>query len=192
MAAWLTDALAGADLHVVVAPFEDTDLREASFDLAVAGTSFHWVRPGSGLPKLRRVLRSDAWLALWWTLFEDPSAPDDFDRAVVSLLGASPSGAEPGRHPFQLDERARLGELRRAGFVDATSEILRSQHRLDADQAVALYSTMAIVLRRPAHERTRLLHALRTMVADQFGGDVVRTYVTALYTARNPTPGGRT
>jgi SAM-dependent methyltransferase len=186
MAAWLMDSLPGEDVHVVVAPLEDAELPDASFDLAVAATSFHWVRPGSGLPKLRRVLRPDAWLALWWTLFEDPSDPDEFDRQVVGLLGASPGGVEPGRPPFQVDERARLAELRGAGFVDTKSEILRSHHRLDADDAVALYSTMAIVLRRPEPERAKLLDALRSVVADRFGGEVTRTYVTALYTARNP------
>lgn len=191
IASWLADRLTSPDLQVIVAPFEDAGLPTASFDLAVAATSFHWVQPDPGLVELRRVLRPGAWLALWWILFEDPSDPDEVDREVERLLGASPSGAAPGRRPFQLDELARLGELRRAGFVDATSEVLRSQHRMDAAQTVALYSTMAIVLRRSDDEQTRLLDALGELVADRFGGSVTRTFVTALYTARNPSPGAR-
>ena len=127
---------------------------------------------------------------MWWMLFEDLSAPDEFDRAVRALLGASPSGAEPGRPPFQLDERARLGELRHAGFVQATSETLRSQQRLDPAQVVALYATMAILLRRPEDQQARLLDTLEGIVANQFGGEVTRTFVTALYTARNPSASG--
>jgi SAM-dependent methyltransferase len=190
MAAWLVDALPHQDIQVIVAPLEEADVARSSYDLAVAATSFHWVQPAPGLQKLRRALRPGGWLAIWWMLFEDPAAPDEFDGVAQALLGASPSGGEPGRPPFQLDERARLGELRQAGFVQATSEILRSQHRLSAAQVAALYSTMAILLRRPYDHQVKLLDALEGLVANQFQGEVTRTFVTALYTARAPSATG--
>ena len=65
IASWLADRLTSPDLQVIVAPFEDAGLPTASFDLAVAATSFHWVQPDPGLVELRRVLRPGAWLALW-------------------------------------------------------------------------------------------------------------------------------
>ena len=63
IASWLADRLTSPDLQVIVAPFEDAGLPTASFDLAVAATSFHWVQPDPGLVELRRVLRPGAWLA---------------------------------------------------------------------------------------------------------------------------------
>jgi SAM-dependent methyltransferase len=190
MAAWLVDSLPRRDVQVIVAPLEDADVAPSGFDVAVAATSFHWVHPASGLHKLRRALRPGSWLAIWWMLFEDPSAPDEFDGAAQAVLGGSPSASEPGRPPFQLDEPARLDELRRAGFVQATSDILRSRHQLNPAQIVALYSTMAILLRRPHDEQVKLLDALEGLVANQFEGEVTRTFVTALYTARAPSASG--
>jgi SAM-dependent methyltransferase len=187
MAAYLQQTVDQDSMGVVIAPFEDAHLAENAFDLAVAATSFHWIDQRAGTEKLRRVLRPGGCLAIWWMLFEDPTRPDDFTQAAETLLGGSPSSLlEPGRPPFQLDEIARRSDLQRAGFVDVESELIHSEADMDASQVRALYATMAIILRRPASERIRVLDALEALVREKYGGRVERFFVTALYTARNP------
>jgi SAM-dependent methyltransferase len=188
MAAYLYGAAgcAGA-LEILVAPFETADLPDHAVDLAVAATSFHWVDRNTGMDKLRRVVRPGGWVAMWWMLFEDPTRPDDFTAAAQRVLGASPSSImDPGRPQFQIDEAARRSELQQAGFVDVASELIASQAQFDAARVRALYASMAIVLRRPPDEQTRVLDTLEALVADEFAGTVERHFLTALYTARNP------
>ncbi len=76
LAAFLREAFAdvGPAFDVLEAPFEEADVEDAAFDLAVAATSFHWVDQETGLAKLGRVIRPGGSVALWWTLYQDPTA----------------------------------------------------------------------------------------------------------------------
>jgi SAM-dependent methyltransferase len=186
LAAFLLRTLPDADLEVEAASFEDARLPDGAFDLAVAATSFHWVDPSVGPQKLRRVLRPGGWLAIWWMLFEDPSAFDDFDRAIQTVLGPSQSIVDSGPTSLQIETDARCATLRQAGFVGVRSEILRSVHTFDSTTIHALYATMAIVLRRPEPEQARVLDALQALVERDFDNLVTRTFVTTLYTAQAP------
>lgn len=187
MAAYLQQTVDHNGLGVVIAPFEDAHLAENAFDLAVAATSIHWVDQRVGTEKLRRVVRPGGWVSIWWMLFEDPTRPDEFTKEAAILLGGSASSIlEPDRAPFQLDEIARRADLQRAGFVDIDSELIHSEVDMDAARVRALYATMAIILRRPAREQTRVLDALEELVREEYRGRVKRSFVTALYTARNP------
>jgi hypothetical protein len=167
------------------APFEEADLDAEAFDLAIAATSFHWIRPDSGAQKLHRALKRHGWTAIWWMLFEDPWAHDDFDRAVGDLLGKAPvPGYQPGGVPFQVDQAARRADLEAVGFVDVTAEVITSNHDLSAAQLRDLYASTAIILRRPPDEQVKALDELERMVIQRFGGSVQRSFTTALYTGR--------
>lgn len=183
----LAEYLMAACPHVGVvgAPFEDALIPEATYDLAVAATSFHWVEQELGLAKLGRALKTGGWVALWWTVSRDPGHPDSFAEAVEQILGPATRGTfdESGRPPFQLDEEHRKRDLAAwAGLVDVQSELFHWPCLLSPAQARALYASMATVLRRPLDEQVRLLDAIEHLAADQFGGMVERRFVTALYT----------
>jgi len=107
MASYLSDTADAANLDVVIASFEEADITDDNFDLAVAATSFHWVNQEVGLTKLGKVLRPGGWVALWWTLFRDPDQPDEFSQALDHVLGSVTPGAfdEPGRPHSSLTSR---------------------------------------------------------------------------------------
>ena len=133
------------------------------------------------------MLRAGGWLAIWWMLFDDPTAQDDFDRAIPAILGSSQSIVDPGPTALQTETEARCATLRHAGFVNVRSEIVRSAHTFDGTAIRALYATMAIVLRRPEPDRAHVLDALQALVERGFDNEVTRTFVTTLYTAQAPT-----
>jgi SAM-dependent methyltransferase len=187
LAAFLRRALPDPDLEVELASFEDVRLTDGAFDLAVAATSFHWVDPRVGARKMQRALRPGGWIAIWWMLFEDPTRLDAFDRAIETVLGPSQSIVDPGPTALQIETNSRCATLREAGFVEVRSDILRSVHSFDGTAVRALYSTMAIVLRRPAPDQTRVLDALQALVERDFDNLITRTFVTTLYTAQAPT-----
>ena len=178
----------GARLTVLEATFEEAAVGEDAFDLALAATSFHWVDQEAGLAKLGRAVRRGGAVALWWTLFQDPTAGRVQPRRRGGP-GAPGPGAfeEPGRPPFQLDAEHRLRDLAQwGGFADLESEVLTEPRTLDAGEVRALYASVALVLRRSPAEQALVLDGLEALVRDRFGGRVERLFVTALYTGRRP------
>jgi ubiquinone/menaquinone biosynthesis C-methylase UbiE len=66
--------LDGLGVSFQVASFEDFAAAEASFDLIVSGTAFHWIDPEVKFSKSARLLRRGGWLALLATGedYDDP------------------------------------------------------------------------------------------------------------------------
>ncbi len=193
LAAYL-EGVCDGDLRVVEVTLEEAELEEGAFDLIVAATSFHWVDQEAGLHQVARALRPGGAVALWWTLFQDPTALDAFSHAAAEVLGPARvfEFEDPDRPPFQLDTEQRLHDLTRwGGLVDAEAEIIETPTELDAAQVRALYASVATVLRLAPDERTKVLDRLEALVREQFGGRIERLFVTALYTARKPMAGGR-
>ena len=175
-------------LSVINASFEEANLADASADLLVAATAFHWVDQARGMAVIRRVLRPGGWVALWWTLFFDRSKPDLFLEATGALFPKVPAEfAEPGRPEFQLDREHRCRDLAElAGVVDVSSEIDPWDVVLNSRELVALYASMAVIRRQPIAEQQRILRAIETTAIQDFGGAVTRHFVTALYMGRSP------
>jgi SAM-dependent methyltransferase len=184
MAARLAATVSG-DVEIVAGTFEQSALPPDSFDLAVAATSFHWVDQAVGVPKLGRVVRPGGWVAVWWTIFDDPDREDAFRDVLGVRTGIEDPGGQ--RHvQFQLDAAARRRDLaERAGLVDVRGTLIRWTADLDSSQLRALYASMIRISRRPAEDRRRILDQI-SLVAEDFGGRVRRPFRTALYTGRRP------
>jgi len=191
MAKFLTGTLGGPHLEVLGGTFEQAALPSGAFDLAVAATSFHWVDLAAGLPKLGRILRPGGWVALWWTIFDDPDRPDPFRDATARLLGDADLGGQRRRSSFQLDTAQRSRDLERlGGFEDVRSRLILSSVRFTSAQIRAFYGSLIEVRRRPPVERRSVLDAIQAIAEHDFDGEVTRPFVTVLYTARRPRPPG--
>jgi len=184
LAAFLRETIPNKALSVVVAPFEEIVLQEASFDLGLSATAFHWLNEDFALTKVAKLLRPGGWWAMLWNIFGDSNRPDPFHEATKSFLGKplSPSAGNCGV-PFALDAEARLAALERAGAFDSV------EHRtstwplvLDPDQTVALYATYSNVNIHP--DREDVLNQLHRIARDEFQGCVTRNMITSLYVAR--------
>jgi SAM-dependent methyltransferase len=185
LATHLAKTMGGDTLELIVGSFEEAHLPDFGFDLAVAAMSFHWVDQNAGLPKLGQSVRPGGWVAVWWTVFADPTRPDPFHEATRELLGDAAPGSALDRPQFELDVDQRLLDLAdRAGLVDTQGELIRWTVRMDTSQIRALYASMIQILRRAETEQQRLLNTLVAIAYEQFGGVVERPFVTALYTAR--------
>jgi len=60
------EALAGRDFRSQDGTAENTRMADASFDLLVAGQSFHWFHPERTRSEALRILKPGAWAALLW------------------------------------------------------------------------------------------------------------------------------
>jgi SAM-dependent methyltransferase len=54
-------------VKIVNSAFEDWNLEENAFDLAIAADSFHWIPPQIGYPKVARTLKPGGWAAFFWS-----------------------------------------------------------------------------------------------------------------------------
>jgi SAM-dependent methyltransferase len=184
LAAFLREAIPDEALTVVISTFEEAVLREASFDLGLSATAFHWLNEDLALTKVAKLLRPGGWWAMVWNVFGDPQRPDPFHEATKILLSGPSSPAEGGGDiPFALDAGSRLAALERTHAFDSV------EHRtstwsliLDPDQTVALYATYSNISIRP--DREALLAELGRIARDEFHGRVTRNMVTSLYVAR--------
>ena len=184
LATFLRKTIPNKALTVVVAPFEEAVLQEASFDLGVSATAFHWLTEDIALAKVARLLRPGGWWAMVWNVFGDSDRSDPFHEATKSLLEGSLSpSAGNGEVPFALDAEARLASLERFHAFDNV------EHRtsawalaLDPDQTVALYATYSNINIRP--DREAVLAELGRLARDEFHGRVIRNMITSLYVAR--------
>ena len=188
LAAGLRDRTASDRLQIVVAPFEDADLDEGSFDLGCAATAFHWVDQRPALAKVAGLLRPGGYWTMWWNVFGDPELPDPFHDATRSLLaplGTNPSHPNGPKQHFALERAARVADLESvAAFEDVQFELLRWTLVLDPDQVRALYATFSHIAVLPEAERQRILDGLRDIAAAKFGGRVERNMLTPIYICR--------
>jgi SAM-dependent methyltransferase len=190
MASHLRQAVS-APLTLIVDSFEQAPLPEGQFDLAVAATSFHWVDQAEGIPKLGGLVRPRGWVALWWTIFDDPDADDPFREALGQRWGHEDPGGQRNVG-FQMDTAERCRDLRHlGGFEDVVVEVIRWSCELTTVQISALYGSMINVRRIPASNQRALLDTIEELADTEFGGTVRRPFVTVMYTGRRPAALGR-
>jgi SAM-dependent methyltransferase len=183
LAAFLRETARDEALTVILSPFEDAALREASFDLGVSATAFHWLNEDLALTKVAKLLRPGGWWAMVWNVFGDQDRSDPFHEATKTLLdGPSSPSAGTSHIPFALDADARLAALERTLAFDAV------EHRtsawplvLNPDQTIALYATYSNINLR--QDREAVLAELGRIARDEFHGRVTRNMITSLYVA---------
>jgi SAM-dependent methyltransferase len=189
MAARLAERAAGRDLEVVVSTFEDAPLDDASGDVVLSATAFHWVDASVGVPKAYRVLRPHGWLVLVWNVFGDPERDDPFEAALTEMLQrVEPDLAAP-RTPIQSLPDARSWADTVDGhalFEPARPETYRWSGTHTTAELCALFSTFSSWIDRGPDRLAVLLAELARLADEQFGGVVTRPYQTALVTARKP------
>ncbi len=172
-----------AHCQVIHESFEDVALSDNQFDLVVAATAFHWIEPISGLRKIKRLLRRDGSVALFWNVLGDVDKEDLFHDATHSLLTPLAVGPSenPKTVPFALDRAAREAEANAAGFNNTEYRESRWSLVLTTNQVAKLYESFSHVQQLDDDARAKLLGELMTIADTQFNGKVVRNITSCLY-----------
>ena len=180
----LRERFAGRACEVVESAFEHADL-DGPFDLAVAGTSLHWVDLTVGLPRLATLLPPGAWLAPFWNVHGPVDLADDPIEAFIREITAAYVPMDHQRTPYARDVDARRLDLGRTGdFELLHHERFTWPWRHDAASLRALFASFSDYSTMPEPARTEVLDEIAAVVDDRFGGEVVRSYTTELYLAR--------
>ncbi|MBB4928418.1 class I SAM-dependent methyltransferase [Kitasatospora kifunensis] len=182
----LRRAFLGKPLSIVEGDFDLVPIQPATYDLAVAATSLHWLDPCTAVPKIADALKPEGWLAAWWTAFGDPERPTAF-RAHVERIHARHLPEKDrgiGHLPYALRIQDRVADLRAAdrfGPVEVTT--LRWEAVFNPAQIRQLFATFSYLLDLPAHRREMVLDKI-AQAAESLGEAIVEPYVTTLFLTR--------
>lgn len=173
----------GRALEVDTAMFETATLT-GPYDAVAAATSFHWVDPDVGVPRIHDALRPGGRLALWWNVYRDPEspAPDPVDAVVRSTTRLPNMRGLNGI----LDELQLPDRLADAGFTDIERHVVRWSITHDESSLLALFASFSDMRKRKPDEREEVFAELRQLVRER-GGSIERPATSPVLTATRAT-----
>jgi ubiquinone/menaquinone biosynthesis C-methylase UbiE len=169
--------LAGSAVSFQLASFEDFAAADASVDLIVSGTAFHWIDPEAKFRKPARLLRPGGWLALLATgeRYDDP-----LGSALEGMWAARSEdggGSMRPRKPRDTEIITGTGLFEEPICATCAQPMVRP-----AEAVIAVESTRATFLSWPQDVRRGFTEELRQHLGSQT--EVRLTQETSLTMAR--------
>lgn len=177
--------LGGPALSFQVSSFEDFAAADASFDLIISGTAFHWVDPEVRFRKPARLLRPGGWLALLEIVerYDDPLG--------AALLGMWAARGDDFRSRVWRPHFADTEVIAGTGLFETPVRKTHAQRIVRPVEAViGVENTRATSLNWPDDIRREFTEQLRHHLRSQT--EVQLTQETSLTMARalpRPSPG---
>lgn len=178
------------NLKVITGAFENQPSVENKFDLLVSATAFHWVDPNTRYERAWSCLRPNGAIALSWNEHVEGTQPEPFFDAVqkvysevVPELSLRYKGL---LRPDKLIELKDYGEeIRASGFFDSVvTRTYQWDITYDSASYIGMLSTFSDVIDLEQGKREELLTKIANLIDTQFGGRVVKTYLTVLHVAK--------
>ncbi|NNE74276.1 MAG: methyltransferase domain-containing protein [Acidimicrobiales bacterium] len=165
-------------LEVDVAKFENWDPQGRTFDLIVAGTSWHWVDPVAGATAAASVLRPGGRLALVWHV---PSRDEAVDAAINAVYRQHAPDIEALTPDTDLE--AIIEPLLQVPWTEPDNATFEWSREFSADAWVDYLSTQSNHRLMTDATRQAVLDGNRHAVIDH-GGTLTINYSTVVLTAR--------
>jgi SAM-dependent methyltransferase len=174
-------------VQVSVGNFEDYPLQETSFDLVISATAFHWIDPDVAYRKVAQVLRPEGAIALFWNKPVQTQLGGNFAQTVQGVYRRIvPEMAErfPGlAHPDLVPTPVK-DEIDRSGFFGDVTVLKYYWHAEYTSKAYTeLLSTYSDHLDLPEKVRTRLYDGIERLIETEYGGHIIKEYLSILYLA---------
>jgi SAM-dependent methyltransferase len=176
-------------LEVRTGDFENYPVQEGAFDLAVSATAFHWLDPAVAYPKTARALRSEGAMALFWNEHVHSDASGGFFEATQAVYERqAPEIVKPDDYkglpqPDELPDRT--SEIEASGLF---GRVIRRDYRwdvpYDAEGYIRLLSTYSGHISLNQVSRERLFRGISDLIEREYGGRIVKGYLTTLYVVR--------
>lgn len=172
---------------VEIARFEDWDPAGRTFDLVIAGTTWHWVDPTAGARKAGRLTRPRGLFAAFWNVACPPAElAQAFSSVYRRVLPDTPFAAAPSE-PLAAYERIfakTLDEIRRTtAFGEPQRRQIDWEHRYTTDEWLDQVPTFGGHSRLTPAQLDELLAGIAAAI-DASGGSFTTRYATVAITAR--------
>ncbi len=181
-------------VEVRTGAFEDWPAEEGAFDLVISATAFHWIDPKIAYPKTARALGSEGAIALFWNehvqsdksegVFE--AVQEIYRREAPEILDDDEDYGGPP-HPDEVPDRT--GEIEESGlFGGVIVRKYRWDETYDAESYVRVLNTYSSHRDLDSTARERLFRGIAELIDAEFGGRIIKAYLTVLYVARAGSP----
>jgi len=190
------------DVEIRNTAFEDWPVEPEAFDLVLAATAFHWIRPGTGHARTAKALKSGGSLALIWNFVDIPDKTGTVpSQGPVRLPGTVPALSDPrffdglraiyqrlaphihlSLPPEQRIERQRRKLVGSGLFGPVAVHRYPWQSEYTADRYIGLLKTMSDHSLLAPPVRNAVFRAIRNLIKDN-GGAFVRPVVATLFLA---------
>ena len=175
-------------VQVRTGDFEEVSVPEGAFDLAVSATAFHWLDPTVAYSKVARALKPEGTIALFWNEHVRSDAGGGFFEATQEIYAREAPEIWDEDYegpPRPEDLRDRTAEIEGSGLF---GPVLRRSFRWDqdytADGYLRVLDTYSGHISLGHEARRRLYEGISRLIANEFGGRIVKGYQTSLYVAR--------
>ena len=191
------------DFDVDLVTFEEFQPRGRLFDVVFSATAFHWIEPSMRWKKAAETLSDDGYIVLATNHTLDGASFNRFYDAAHDLLATYRSDDDVTAPPTEEEMVNSLHDAR--GDIGALWEVVEPQgsdvvagelfrapvvhwHRWRArystEGALGLLSTYSNYLTLSAGERGDLFGAMGRLIEADFGGELVRDYLTIVAMAQ--------
>ncbi|MEG3844224.1 class I SAM-dependent methyltransferase [Microcoleus sp. herbarium14] len=153
--------------------FEEWDLPTDSFDAVLAATSFHWIQPEIGCPKVADALRDNCPFILLWNVVPSPRY-EVFQLLEEVYRDCAPSVAnyasiEQDRLNLQAIDKTVIDSGR---FQKLSSDEFVYNITYNTDDYLMLLSTLSPYIALEAEVRNALFAGLKAKIQQDVGGAI--------------------
>jgi len=185
LADWaVKNCLAYPGVKILNMAFEDWEVEERAFDLALAADAFHWIPPEIGYPKVARALKDSGAAAFFWRVPVDPGTA--WSRAIDAVYQkTAPQFINPDkRFTAEWVVSVVTENFRASGCFRA---VTTKQHfwteTLTSEQYIKGLRTFSMHHGIDEAVREKLYAAIREII-DRFGGQVAKPLSAVLIHSR--------
>jgi len=184
------------NFNVITSTFEDVSLDDSDYDLIYAATSFHWVDPEVGCPKVFRLLKKGGVFALFRgnpvsaegeEIYEEIQTV--YEKYYYCYYASKERPVGKSRDdllkPLELRRKFGFDSMERYGFSDVAIKLYDSSRTYSADEYIELLDTFSDHRSLPADLRTAMYDGIREVIL-RHGGSHRVDYVFQLYMGRKP------
>jgi SAM-dependent methyltransferase len=139
--------------HPVDGTAEAIPLPDESVDAVTVGQAYHWFDPAAALAEMRRVLRPDGSIGLFWNALDD-SVP--WVRGLADLIDAEERASYIAPDPRPVWSGVD-------GLSDPEREIFPHAPLYDVERLVAFIASRSQVILLPAQERDAMVERVRAI-----------------------------
>lgn len=164
-------ALKGLNIQYQAAEAENLPFEDSHFDAVTVGTAFHWFVNEHAMSEMKRVLKDDGILFVFWTLTtKDVPEEDSIPREIFSSFNWE-------RVPAELRDLGHISAFfKEQGLKNVATARLPFSHNDTVEDQVGLMKTASSYEVLSDEDKERFIEAIRSALTEKLGSRPYFTY----------------
>lgn len=129
------------NLYVINADFIEADLKSGSYDLIYCATAFHWLPQEEAYNKIKKLLKPNGTLALFWNHPFPNRRDDEVNMANKRVYDKYRPSDKPLTEFSEKDLEKHRTELEQNGFTSVEAKLYKRTRTLSSQEYIALINT---------------------------------------------------